>query len=1010
MLFLVHGFFKRYTMRMQDSFTSAYAALNSEQKKAVDTIEGPVMVIAGPGTGKTQILTLRIVHILAKTDTAPENILALTFTESGAHAMRERLRGYIGSAAYRVAIHTFHGFAESLIRQYPDAYSRIIGGRPATDVEKITLIQSIIDGGTIRVLRPQGDPAYYTKKVLGEIQTMKREYITPDIFSAIIANQEEELAGMPKFHEKGAHKGKVQGAYAKKEKSIEKNRELLHIYRAYEGVLETDKLYDFDDMILETLEALEKNEDMLRDLQETYHYLLADEHQDVNGSQNRILALLASYHESPNIFVVGDEKQAIFRFQGASLENFLYFEDVFKNTVTIALTDNYRSGQGILDAAHSLVEVEEGPLAELRVPLIARAVKQSRVERRDFTHQAVEDTWVTDTVASVLASGTEPEEVAVIVRTNKEVEQYAELLRKRGISVLPSADSDILYHPVTIAIRALIDAVVKMEDERSLYSVLHGAYFKIERGDLIRVLAARSFGEPLVTLISDEARLKELGVQKPEQLLRVHTVLTEARKKEVTEAPHQVLAYLLRESGFIDHALIEDVYESTRVIRRLYDDIEALVVREGASTLAEVSRVLDQRHAYNLPLLAPFITNDPHAVRVMTAHKSKGLEFAVVFIPHLVDSVWGGSTRRTYFDIPLTRHIDESKLDATDDERRLLYVAMTRAKHTLYFSSSSTNTEGRVFMPTRLFEDMLPELITLEPTETHEANFNPLATILMVPATSEIDTAFLKAVFLERGLSSTALNNYLKSPWQYLYRNLLRIPEVKTESLLFGTAVHSVLDRITGEHTRMDKAPTTTDIARYLEQALVRLPLTREVYTQLHEKGLKALTQYVAEMLPTLPKTTREEFSMRVVLATDDPDLPEIPLTGKLDRLDIDSEGKVIRIVDYKTGKPKTLGAVLGTTKGGGGEYKRQLVFYALLASLYQDERYDCRTCTLSFVEPDGKGQVVEMTFLITDEEIAELKAEIIRVAKEITSGTFIKTPCDPARCDYCHLVPDLLR
>jgi DNA helicase-2/ATP-dependent DNA helicase PcrA len=267
------------------AFNVAYGALNPAQKRAVDTIEGPVMVIAGPGTGKTQILTLRIANILLKTDMQPGNILALTFTESGAKAMRERLRKYIGAASYQVPIYTFHGFAAKLIASYPDSYHRVIGGRPINDLEKITLVETILDSGEIKKLRPMGNPAYYVPHILRIIGQLKQEYITTDAFVKIIEQQENELLGIEKIHQKGAHKGKIRGEYTKKEEAIVKNRELLFVYRRYEALLSEQNFFDFEDMIVETVKALEGNEDMLRDLQETHQYILADEHQDVNGSQ-----------------------------------------------------------------------------------------------------------------------------------------------------------------------------------------------------------------------------------------------------------------------------------------------------------------------------------------------------------------------------------------------------------------------------------------------------------------------------------------------------------------------------------------------------------------------------------------------------------------------------------------------------------------------------------------------------------------------------------------------------
>ncbi len=988
----------------EQAFKEAYGMLNAAQKEAVDTVEGPVMVIAGPGTGKTQILTLRIANILLKTDTAPESILALTFTESGAKAMRERLRRYVGSEAYRVPIFTFHGFAGKLIKEYSDAFERVIGGRPASDIEKIKLIEDVLESGDYTVLRPMGNPAYYVPHILRIIGTLKQEYFTPDAFARIIAQQEEDLQGIEKIHQKGAHKGKVRGEYTKKEKAITKNRELLTVYRAYQQLLSEQKLYDFDDMITQSVHALESSEDMLRDLQEQYQYILADEHQDVNGSQNRILELLASYHDSPNIFAVGDEKQAIYRFQGASLENFLYFEDLFKGTKTIALTENYRSGQEILDAAHSLVEVEDGPLKDLRVPLSAEAVHASQVSYQDFSHQAVEDEVITNEIKQKIDTGTEAQEIAVIVRTNREVEALAEMLRKKGIAVTASADGDILRHPITQAVQSLIAAVVSAGDQLALFTVLHGAYWGIGNNDLVRVLAARSYTLQLGALLSDAQKLKEIGVEDIEAVLRVSQVLDDARKREVHEAPHQVLAFVLQESGFLDHVMEHDPFEGARVVRRIYDEVEELVRRDGAGTLAQVEAVFTTAREYGLPLNAPYIATNSAAVQVMTAHKSKGLEFEVVYAPHLQDSSWGGSTKRKYFDIPVTKHLKEEDFDPIDDERRLLYVVMTRAKKELHLSCSQTNADGKELQTTRLFADIADDVYqTLETTEA-EQQFDPAAMLTQSKKSVAIDVQLLTHLLAERGFSATSLNNYLRSPWDYLYRNVLRIPEVQPVHMQFGTAVHNTLEYITGHHTADGVFPSDTKVKEKLEVELGRMPITTEDHTRLHARGLEVLYGYMQHMESTLPKQTKEELKLRVVLQTDIPELPELPLTGMLDRLDLNDEGFAVRVVDYKTGKPKTRNVIEGKTASSDGGYKRQLVFYALLLSLYDDERYVTNTGTLSFVEPDSKGVIHEETFTITAKEIAVLKQEIITVTKEIIAGDFLTKPCDEKESEYCHL------
>ena len=991
----------------ETAYEKAYASLNDGQRRAVDTIEGPVMVIAGPGTGKTQILTLRIANILLSTDTKPENILALTFTESGATAMRDRLRRYIGTVAYRVPIYTFHGFADMLIRAYPDAYPRIIGGRPATELEKINIIESVIETSGVSFLRPSGNPSYYVKPILSMLATMKQEYITPDRLSEIIGVQESALAEIPMLHEKGAHKGKVRGEYMKKEKDLAKNRELLVVYRLYDAALRERMLYDFDDMIVDTVHALTTYSDMRLDLQERYQYILADEHQDVNGSQNSILEQLASFHDRPNIFVVGDEKQAIYRFQGASLENFLYFEDVFPHTTTIALTENYRSGQRILDAAHSLIAVPDGKLAALRVPLTAHREDESMLQVRAFAHQAIEDEWLVEAIKNQYAAGVVPSEIAVIVRTNREVESITRMLRAAGVDVVASADGDILTHAITEHVCTLIDAVAFPEREAALFALLHGAHWGISRSDLVRVLRARRFEMPLAHIIEDAAQLAELGLTSPASIERVATVLKTVRERSMYEAPQHVLAFLIKESGFLDHVLAHDPLESGRVIRRLYDEVEAMVRSGTVPTFTALALHFSKLREYHIALQAPYIATRAHAVRVMTAHKSKGLEFDHVYIPHLVDSTWGTSRNRTLFDVPLTRHNVSDLSDETDDERRLFYVALTRARNTISLSHAAHTSEGKELVPSRFLFEIDPAVLTNVPTEEVEDAFRPETGILpTVP--HDLDPALFAHILSERGLSATSLNNYLSSPWNYVYRNALRIPEVQPEHMLFGTALHSVMQRVTRQYSATRVLASTTEVSGWLHDALSKLPLSVEGYTRRHEQGLLALTTYIHARHESFGIKTHEEVSFSVVMQTGIPEFPEVKLTGNLDRVDLGDAGTILSVTDYKTGKPKTRNHIEGKTKGSDGNYKRQLTFYALLLSLaYSDDpqKIALTEYVLSFLEPDSNGQIKEEVFSISPNEIEELKADIVRVVREIVSGEMLKAPVDETKTEYGHLV-----
>lgn len=990
-------------------FRKALTKLNPAQRRAVDAIEGPVMVIAGPGTGKTQILTLRIANILDKTDTKPEQILALTFTESGVRAMRERLVRFIGAEAYHVPIHTFHSFAGALIKKYPDAYDAIVGGRPASELEKIRSIETILENGTFKRLRPHGDPAYYVQSVLNAIATLKKEYISPDVFACSISAQGDRLADLPKIHEKGAHKGKVRGEYLEAEKSLEKNQELLTIYRLYTAMLRSERLFDFEDMILDTITALETNQEMLFDIQEQYHYILADEHQDVNQSQNRLIELIASYHEHPNVFVVGDEKQAIYRFQGASLDNFLFFSDVYKGVETIELVENYRSDQAILDAAHETIKTTDPALAPLRVPLKAVHTFAKELEVGGFSHTALEEAYVVAEIQQELAKGTAAADIAVIVRTNREVELFTSHLRKAGVAVAPSADSDVLEHPLMRQVTMLLRVAVDPTDEVALAELLHAPYLGLSTVDVVTLLQARRREQTLRMMITDESLLTTLSLQNPAAVGRIAVLYTKAATLAVTKSPAEVVEYLFTASGLLDFVMAKEPLSGAAVIRRIYDEIEGMCSRREAASLKEVVAQFALLKEYGLALEAPLLKTTDAAVQVMTAHKAKGLEFEVVVLPHLTDNVWGGSRgRAAAFDLPIRRHaVEDEKALTEDDERRLLYVALTRAKRRLLCTHAAVGIDGREFTPSR-FLATLDSHLTACATTTFESEFLPLAS-LVPTAAPKLGAEFLRTALRERGWSATAFNNYIKSPWEYVYKNVLHIPSIKTPELQFGTVVHAVLERVVQTWLVENVLPADAVIESWLTTTLQKNVLSDSEYTRLHERGMKAVFGYLATLESALSTggTARCEYSVSATLPTGITDFPEVILTGNFDRLDIGSEGTVLRVVDYKTGKRKTRGEIEGTTKNSDGNYKRQLVFYAVLLSLQADERLKTKNTLLSFVEPDAKGVVYQEAFTITDEEIAALKAELIAATAAVVSGQCLEVVCDTEQCQYCHLAAE---
>ena len=308
-------------------FEQAYERLNEEQRRAVDAIKGPVMVIAGPGTGKTEVLTVRIANILRTAKVAPERVLALTFTEAGAATMRRRLADLVGRDAYRAEISTFHAFANGVIRDYPDSFPNIANKQLVAEIDQVRVMEGVVDNLSSDVLRPFGDRYHYLRSILRAIAELKRQGVTPAEFREIAAREDGHFRAIPDLvNDSGKYEGKMKTKYLSLSRRIARNGELAVVYAAYEKKLHDAKQYDYDDMIMAVAMALADDEDMRRTLQDTYDYFLVDEHQDTNNAQNRIIELVAGASAEPNLFAVGDEKQAIYRFQGASIENFHYFE------------------------------------------------------------------------------------------------------------------------------------------------------------------------------------------------------------------------------------------------------------------------------------------------------------------------------------------------------------------------------------------------------------------------------------------------------------------------------------------------------------------------------------------------------------------------------------------------------------------------------------------------------------------------------------------------------------
>ncbi|MDB5238283.1 MAG: UvrD/REP helicase, helicase / ATP-dependent helicase PcrA [Candidatus Kaiserbacteria bacterium] len=972
------------------SFETLLRGLNPAQKEAVEAIEGPVMVVAGPGTGKTHILTLRIANILKKTDTPPDGILALTFTEAAAANMRKRLADIVGTAGYRVRIHTFHGYCQDVISRYPDEFPRIIGSEPISDVERIDIIRKIIEKGDWEQVRTFGSPFFFLQDILKSISEVKRENILPAAFKEFIGREREAFDALPDlYHEKGPHKGKMKGEHQRTDKLLKRSAELAEVFDQYEKEMRKRMKYDFDDMIVEVVGAIERDKNLLLRLQEESLYILADEHQDANAAQNRLLELLSGFHEQPNLFVVGDEKQAIYRFQGASLENFAYFQRLFPGAKLITLTESYRSGQEILDASHSLVSAS-GTHAEL----VSKANISSAIELRAFPNAEMERTWIAKDVKRLIDEGVEASSVAVLFRTNREADPMRLALEGQGVTASIESGENALHDPEIRRLITLLYSIARLGDSEALLPLIHINFVWPYPVDAYKISRyAREKEIAITDLLASEAYLKAASVSHVKEALALHASLHAWAMSEGSVP--RIIERVIRESGFLAYALgTEHPIELLEKIGWFIRDIETLSAGKPDYSLSQLAADLDLLEEHGVSVskekrAAP----RAGAVRLMTSHRAKGLEFEFVYIANVTDGVWGGRKSQQFFMLP-----QAGVTGGDEDERRLLYVALTRGKLSVAVSYSVAAEGGRERLRSRLLEDIKPALIKEMPVDDFVGSYRPLAALSKPVRASAPEAEYLRELFDQQGLSVTALNNYLKCPWEYFYNNLVRIPVTPTKEMMFGTAAHAALRKLFNCREE-GKEVSAALLVKWFDEALARLPLSRKELAEVQERGEKFLTGWYAEAAARFPKTTKTEYKIQTSLKFEGDGA--VILRGILDRIDLENDKAWV--ADYKTGKPKTRNAILGLTQDETGPaYFRQLVFYRLLLDL--DGRYSFRGAHLDFLQPDERGKYHCEQFEIPDEELVLLKGTIERVSNEIRDLAFWNATCDDKDCEFCAL------
>lgn len=1031
---------EKYNQKFQDIL----AQLNEEQLAAVNKVDGPVLVVAGPGTGKTQILAARIGKILLETDAQPNEILCLTYTDAGAVAMRKRLFEFIGPDAYRISIYTFHAFCNEIIQENLDYFGKL-SLDPLTDLDSAMLFRELVDefGKDHLLKRFTGDIYYDVPRLKSLFSTMKRENWQLDMIEKAVQEYIDDLPNREEFTykrpnaAKGIQKGDV------KQKDVDNAKEIMAKllcavgeFANYERKMKERSTYDYDDMIIWVLRAFRENEDLLRRYQERYQYILVDEFQDTSGSQNELLKFMLTYWDTPNVFVVGDDDQSIFRFQGANMKNILDFAGDYVDTLsTVVLKQNYRSNQAILDISRALINNNQERLtSQLRLDKNLKAAHPrfniNAVEPiiNEYANPDQELVDVATQIEDLISSGTEAAEIAVIYRNHNQVEQLIHYLDARKIAVNTKRKINILSLPFGEKIVNILQYLAMEMDspysgDELLFEIMHYDFFDVPPIEVAKVSIAVS-----------KANFNVAADDQKTSIRRYVSELKPARQGTLFDTPDPLaemrvlvsnIEHLLKISAsFSMQVFFQHVITSLSILRyvlrqpdkgwhmevltSLFNFVRDEAHRNPDAKLKDIMLTIDLMKRNNIRLELNQVIHPENGVNFLTAHGSKGLEYEHVFLIGCNKKIWDTKGRNTGFSFPDTlMQISGDDNAQQEESRRLFYVAITRAKQCLNISYATKDRNAKDQEASQFVGEILAatHLHVQYPQVNEDALMAYFATQFTEadkPVVPLLDQNYINQLLQNYVLSVTHLNSYLDCPLKFYFQNLIRVPSGKSPAMAFGSAVHHALYKIFDKMIKGDNkqfAPVE-DFIREFRWFMYRNrdAFTKEEFGLRMDYGDKILPAFYQQNLPQWNKIALVELPVRHVV------INGVPVKGHLDKIEFN--GKQATIVDYKTGKLKYAKEKLlrpTADHPNGGDYWRQAVFYKMLIDNDRGKDWQVVSTVFDFVEPINDEYHKEKVVVMPEDEITVTR-QLTETYQKIMAHNFA-TGCGKPDCDWCHFV-----
>ena len=1020
------------------AFEAIYEGLNPQQKTAVDTIEGPVMVIAGPGTGKTQILSARIGKIMLETDTPPENILCLTYTDAGAIAMRKRLVQFIGTSAYKVNISTFHSFCNDIIQDNLSLFDKT-NLDPISELEKIELFKKLIDGFDKHnpLKRYRGDVYYEISNLSKLFSAMKKEgwgvpYLVERIdqyVSEIPFRDEFLYKRKTKQFEAGSLKQALVDAEIEK---MEKLKAAVKEFDTYQQLMKDHNRYDFDDMINWVIRAFKENKNLLAQYQERFLYILVDEYQDTSGTQNELVELLVNYWEQPNLFVVGDDDQSIFRFQGANVENMLHYQTQYaSDLLTIVLENNYRSTQPILDVStilinnnqERLVNKIEGLEKKLIAALPENQINPTQPQIVKYNEPQEEMIDICEQIVALIEKGIAPKNIAVLFKENKYGEEIAHFLQQREFPIYTKRTANLFDQVLIQQLIKILDYLAceldqPYEGANILFEILHFKWWNISPITIAKLTFEanqQKYGTP-------GNSYRKVLVEKTKEIqtdLFSQGGLTEVAKAMkvledlIGQVPNVTLLNLveqvLQKTGVIQNILKSaDKGYALEIVTHFFDFIKVETHRNPRLQLSDLVDMLKlmQREGIRMPL--PITTGNESGVNLLTTHGSKGLEFEYVFVAGTNAHYWEKkrSTISTGYKLPDTVLTSLDNADDKEELRRLFYVAITRAKKHLQISYSQFKSDGKEAEPSQYIVELLDGDESQIQSKSVLDNIRTSYKLLRLqsapqPKITQLEDDFIGPKVEQFTMNVTALNNYLKCPLHFYYNSLIRVPSGKSEATTFGSAIHDALQRFfkkmqDNNNEFPDQQVLVQDFFHYMNRH--REAFTKVEFENRREQGEIVLNNYHDKYIHSWNKVVTTEYRINNVV------LQGIPLKGAIDKIEFD--GKQVVVIDYKTGSVENAKEKLlppNDKYPDGGDYWRQAVFYKILLRGHP-KNWEVERAEFDFIEPNKKKEFEKVAVQIQEADITTVTEQVKSVWAKIQEKDFY-TGCGKPECHWCNFV-----